>query len=166
MAIEKFCTRCGKKFIATGREVICPSCKAAAEEESKRAAVMRAKRASWNGESVPVRISGRASTLIRVFAKHNNMSFAEGLDALLQASDFFRSAGRSWEDVKPYRSHRRDRATATATSKASTSTTTSTTETAQEVKQVAKVANKNTTSKTVKTSTAGKAGKKVSASKK
>ena len=49
--MKKFCTRCGKKFVATGREVICPACKQAAAEESKRAAVLRAKKASWTGEA-------------------------------------------------------------------------------------------------------------------
>ena len=112
MTTEKFCTRCGKKFIATGREVICPACKQAAAEESKRAAVERAKHASWTGESVPVRISGRASTVIRKYGVANNMPFAAALDSLLKASDFFQSAGKAWEDVEPYRSRRRDKAAA------------------------------------------------------
>ena len=111
MTIEKFCTRCGKKFQAVGREVICPACKAAAAKETKRAAVERAKRASWAGESVPVRISGRASTVIREYGAANNLPFAEALDALLKASDFFQSLGKAWEDVEPYKSHRRDKAT-------------------------------------------------------
>ena len=84
---EKFCTKCGKKFIAVGREVICPSCKAAAAAEAKHAAVMRAKRASWTGESVPVRISGRASTVIRAYGAEKSLPFAAALDALLQASN-------------------------------------------------------------------------------
>ena len=84
MAIEKFCTRCGRKFLAVGREVICPACKQAAAEEAKKAAVLKAKRASWSGESVPVRISGRASTLIREYGKANNLPFAQALDALLK----------------------------------------------------------------------------------
>ena len=105
--MEKFCTKCGHKFIATGREVICPSCKQAAAEESKRAAVMRTKRASWTGESVPVRISGRASTVIRQWAAHKGLTFAESLDELLKASAFFKSTGRTWEDVTPYKSRRR-----------------------------------------------------------
>ena len=109
MTTEKFCVKCGRKFIATGREVICPECKQAAAEETKRAAVERAKRASWNGESVPVRISGRASTVIREYAAANNMTFAESLDELLKASDFFQSVGKTWEEVEPYRSHRRDK---------------------------------------------------------
>ena len=104
---EKYCTRCGRKFVAVGREVICPECKAQAAEESKRAAVLRAKRASWTGESVPVRISGRASTVIREFSKAHDVPFAAALDALLQASDFFASTGKAaWEDVEPYKSRR------------------------------------------------------------
>ena len=110
-ATEKFCTRCGKKFIAVGREVICPECKAHAAEETKRAAVERAKRASWTGESVPVRISGRASTVIRRYGAANGLPFAAALDALLKATPFFQSAGQAWEDVEPYKSHRRDKHT-------------------------------------------------------
>ena len=112
MAIEKFCTKCGKKFVATGREVICPACKQAAAEDAKRTAVLKSKKASWNGESVPVRISGRASTVIRRYGAANNMPFAAALDALLKASDFFQSTGKTWEEVEPYKSHRRDKATA------------------------------------------------------
>lgn len=145
MTTEKFCTKCGKKFVATGREVICPACREAAAEATKKAAVLRAKRASWAGESVPVRISGRASTVIRKYGAANNMPFAAALDALLQASDFFKSTGKAWDDITPYKSHRRDKST-------TTSTTTSTTEDVQEVKQAAK--------KAVKTSTSKAAGKK------
>ena len=105
--MEKFCTKCGHKFIATGREVICPSCKQAAAEESKRAAVMRTKRASWTGESVPVRISGRASTVIRRYGAANGMPFAEALDELLKASAFLRAVVTAWQDVEPYKSRRR-----------------------------------------------------------
>ena len=104
--MKKFCTRCGHEFEAVGREVICPSCKAAAAEESKKAAVLRAKRASWTGESVPVRISGRASTVIRLHGRANNMPFAEALDALLKASAFFQGLGKTWEEVEPYKSRR------------------------------------------------------------
>ena len=107
--MKKYCTRCGKPFAAVGREVICPSCKAQAAEEAKRAAVMRAKRASWAGESVPVRISGRASTVIREYGADNNLPFAAALDALLQASDYHKSTGTAWEDVTPYKSRRRDK---------------------------------------------------------
>ena len=113
MTIEKFCTRCGKKFQAIGREVICPECKAAAAAEAKRTAVMRAKRASWNGESVPVRISGRASTLIRKYGAAHEVPFAEALDALLKATPFFQSVGKAWEEITPYKSHRRDKQDAT-----------------------------------------------------
>ena len=186
MTTEKFCTKCGKKFVATGREVICPSCKAQAAEETKRAAVLRAKKASWNGESVPVRISGRASTVIREYGKANNLPFAEALDAVLQASAFFKSTGKAWEDVEPYKSHRRDKSTATnATETENTSTTENKQdvpqdvpqdaaskpqeapqEAPQEVKttQAAKVASTSKTVKTVKT--AGKAASKTSTSKK
>ena len=109
--MKKYCTRCGHEFEAVGREVICPSCKQAAAEESKKAAVLRAKRASWNGESVPVRISGRASTVIREFGAANGMPFAAALDALLKASDFFQSVGKAWEDITPYKSRRRSKST-------------------------------------------------------
>ena len=102
--MKKYCTRCGRQFEAVGREVICPACKQQAAEEAKKAAVMRAKRASWTGESVPVRISGRASTVIRAYSAANGMPFAAALDALLQASEFFRSMGGKWADVTPYKS--------------------------------------------------------------
>lgn len=108
MAI-KFCTKCGKQFESVGREVICHACKEQAAEESKKAAVLKAKRASWSGESVPVRISGRASTVIRRYATANNMTFAESLDELLKNTDYFRGTGSKWEEVEPYRSHRRDK---------------------------------------------------------
>ena len=150
--MEKFCTKCGKKFIATGREVICPTCHESAHEEAKKAAVLRAKRASWAGESVPVRISGRASTVIRRYGAANNLPFASALDALLKASDFFQTIGKAWEDVTPYRSRRRDKAT-------------SATEDAQEVKPVKPVkaakASKTASKATSKAAskTAGKAVK-------
>ena len=113
--MKKYCTKCGRQFEAVGREVICPSCKAQAAEETKRAAVERAKLASWTGESVPVRISGRASTVIREYGAAHTMTFVAALDALLQASDYFASLGKAWEDVEPYKSRRRDRhATETA----------------------------------------------------
>ena len=105
-ATEKFCTKCGHKFAAVGREVICPACKQAAQEEAKRAAVLRAKRASWNGESVPVRISGRASTVIRAYAKVHSLSFSTSLDALLQSTAFFTELGGAWDDITPYKSRR------------------------------------------------------------
>ena len=107
--MKKYCTRCGHEFEAIGREVICPACKAQAAAETKKAAVMRAKRASWTGESVPVRISGRASTVIREYGATNNMPFAAALDALLQASDYVVAKGCKWEDITPYKSHRRDK---------------------------------------------------------
>ena len=104
--MKKYCVKCGKKFEATGREVICPACKAAAAEATKRAAVLRAKQASWCGESVPVRISGRASTIIRRYGGANDLSFAAALDALLQASSYFKSTGMAWEEITPYKSRR------------------------------------------------------------
>ena len=103
---EKYCTKCGSKFVAIGREVICPACKESAKQEAKRAAVMRAKRASWTGESVPVRISGRASTLIRKYGEANNLTFAESLDALLQSTPFFVNLGTEWSTIVPYKSRR------------------------------------------------------------
>ena len=104
--MKKYCVKCGRQFDATGREVICPACKAHAAEEAKRAAVLRAKRASWTGESVPVRISGRASTVIRAYSAANGLPFAQALDAMLQASTFFKSTGQEWADIVPYKSRR------------------------------------------------------------
>lgn len=109
MAIEKFCTKCGKKFVAVGREVICPACKEQAIEDAKRAAVLKAKRASWLGKSVPVRISGRASTIIRRYGAANGLTFAVALDDLIKSSDYFKGVGVAWEEVEPYKSHRRDK---------------------------------------------------------
>ena len=152
--MKKFCTRCGKEFNAVGREVICPSCKAQAAEENKRAAVERAKRASWNGESVPVRISGRASTLIRMYASDRGLSFAEALDALLRSTEFFKATGREWEDVEPYKSHRRDK-----------HATENTTETAQDGTQAAQDGPVKPAKQAAKkaASTSKAAGKKVKA---
>ena len=104
--MKKYCVKCGKPFDAVGREVICPECRESAKLEAKRAAVLAAKRKSWTGESVPVRISGRASTVIRRYGAENGMPFAAALDALLQASVFFQSAGQAWEDITPYKSRR------------------------------------------------------------
>ena len=143
ITMKKYCTKCGKQFEATGREVICPACKQAAAEEGKKAAVLRAKKASWNGESVPVRVSGRASTVIRRYAAANNMPFAQALDDLLKASSFFHATGKAWEDVTPYKSHRRDKHT---------------TETAQEAPQEVPQASKRAAKKAIKTA-AGKGGK-------
>ena len=152
--MKKFCTKCGKPFESIGREVICPACKAQAAEDAKRAAVLKAKRASWNGESVPVRISGRASTIIRRYGAANNLPFAAALDELLKASDYFKGIGQAWEEVEPYRSHRRDKAT-------------STTEDVQEVKQDGKEQAQDTASKpqevtkAAKTTSTSKAAKKT-----
>lgn len=112
--MKKYCVKCGSQFDAVGREVICPSCKAQAAAEAKRASVMRAKRASWAGESVPVRISGRASAVIREYAAAAGLPFAQALDALLQASSYFASMDKAWEDVTPYKSRRRDKGTTDA----------------------------------------------------
>lgn len=153
--MKKYCTKCGNPFEATGREVICPACKAQAATESKRAAVLRAKAASWRGESVPVRISGRASTVIRRYGAEKGLPFAAALDELLKGSDFFGTLGTSWDEVAPYKSRRRDK----PQDKASTAQ-----DKPQDNKQAAKVANKNTTSKTVKTvKTVKTAVKKVKA---
>ena len=152
MAI-KFCVKCGKKFNATGREVICPACKQAAAEESKKAAVLKAKRASWNGESVPVRISGRASTVIRAYGAEKCLPFAAALDELLKQTACFQGMSIKWEEIKPYKSRRRDKATSTAQDVPQEVKQ-------EEVKQEAKQEGKETTSKaTSKTSTAKKAVK-------
>lgn len=104
--MKKYCTKCGKPFEATGREVICPACKESAAEAAKRAAVLKAKRASWTGESVPVRISGRASTVIRKYGTAHNLPFAAALDDLLRSSMFFKGLVLTWEEVTPYKSRR------------------------------------------------------------
>ena len=151
--MKKYCTKCGHEFEAIGREVICPSCKAQAAEETKRAAVERAKRASWTGESVPVRISGRASTVIREFGKSHTMPFAESLDVLLRTSDFFKGMGIKWEDVTPYKSHRRDKHTTQDASQdvkqdaPQASKPQGKAQDAQEVKQAAKASKSATASK-------------------
>ena len=135
--MKKFCTRCGRQFESVGREVICPSCKAQAAEDAKRAAVMKAKRASWNGESVPVRISGRASTVIRAYGAEKCLPFAAALDELLKSTECFKGMGIKWDEITPYKSHRRDKHTTETEDK----------QDAQEVKQAAKVANKTSTAK-------------------
>ena len=166
MAI-KFCTKCGKKFESAGREVICPSCKAAAAEESKKAAVMRAKAKSWTGESVPVRISGRASTVIRRYGAANGMPFAEALDELLKSTNYFKGTGTTWQDVEPYRSRRRDKAAADKRAADFLHDKQDAPQDApQEVKQAAKQAGQVTTSTTAKKAaktvkTAGKKGEKA-----
>ena len=166
MAI-KFCTKCGKKFESVGREVICPSCKAAAAEESKKAAVMRAKRASWNGESVPVRISGRASTVIRRYGAANNLPFAQALDNLLKSTEYFKGVGTAWQDVEPYKSHRRDKHATENTTETDKQDAPQAAGKPQEVTKAAKVASKTAgkpqaANKAVKTTskTAGKKGEK------
>ena len=161
MTTEKFCVKCGKKFLATGREVICPSCKAQAAEESKRMAVLRAKKASWSGESVPVRISGRASTVIRKYGAANNLPFAAALDELLKASDFFKNTGKAWEDITPYKSRRRDKNTAKSTTENKQDAPQE--EVKQEVKTVKTAAKQ--TSKASASKVAGKAAGKATSKK-
>lgn len=153
--MKKFCTKCGHEFEAVGREVICPACKATAVEAAKKAAVLKAKRASWTGESVPVRISGRASTIIREFGASRTMTFAESLDALLMSSCFFESMGIKWKDVEPYRSRRRDKHA------------TETVQDAQDAPQASKTTSKTSTAKASKTaskssSKSSKASKSIS----
>ena len=162
--MRKFCTKCGKPFDAVGREVICPSCKAAAAEETKRAAVERAKRASWTGESVPVRISGRASTVIREFGASQTMTFVEALDTLLRTSEYFRSTGRKWEDVTPYRSHRRDKPATEDEPQDVTSKPQESQESPHDVKQAAKSSSKSTSKSTSKASTSKTSSKTSSKS--
>ena len=151
--MKKFCTKCGREFNAFGREVICPDCKAQAAEDAKRAAVLKAKRASWNGESVPVRISGRASTVIRRYGAANNLPFAVALDDLLKSTDYFKGIGQAWEDVEPYKSHRRDKATST------------TEDAPQEVKQATSKPQKVTKAARVNKATTSKAAGKAASRK-
>ena len=157
--MKKFCTKCGKPFEAVGREVICPACKQAAAEESKRAAVLRAKKASWTGESVPVRISGRASTLIREFSKAHDVPFAEALDELLKSTAFFVNLGVEWSTITPYKSRRRDKHATETENEQDAQKVKQVTGKPQEVAKAAKVA-----SKTGKA--AGKATSKTSTAKK
>ena len=161
--MKKYCVKCGKQFEATGREVICPQCKAQAAEDAKRAAVLKAKRASWNGESVPVRISGRASTVIRAYGAEKSLPFAAALDELLKSTDCFKGMSIKWDEIKPYKSHRRDKHATEDTPQAAGKQAAGKPQDApQEVKQAAKVTSKNTTSKaTSKRTAAGKAGEKA-----
>ena len=156
MTTEKFCVKCGRKFIATGREVICPECKQAAAEETKRAAVERAKRASWTGESVPVRISGRASTVIRCYGAEKSLPFAAALDELLKDSDCFKGMQMAWEDITPYKSRRRDKHTTETTSKPQDEQ-----DAPQEVKAAGKPQEASQTAQAAKTSKATSKAKKV-----
>lgn len=163
--MKKFCTKCGREFEAVGREVICPACKATAAEAAKKAAVLKAKRASWTGESVPVRISGRASTIIREFGASRTMTFAESLDALLMSSCFFESMGIKWKDVEPYRSRRRDKHATETTQDAQDAT--ETVQDAQDAPQASKTTSKTSTAKASKTaskssSKSSKASKSIS----
>ena len=157
--MKKFCVKCGHEFNAIGREVICPSCKAQAAEDAKRAAVLKAKRASWNGESVPVRISGRASTLIREYGAASHLPFAQALDALLQSTACFKGMQMAWEDIKPYKSRRRDKSTTTSTTDNKQDAPQDEQETPQASKQAAKTTSKTSTAKKDVKTAAGKAGK-------
>ena len=157
--MKKFCTRCGRQFESVGREVICPDCKAQAAEDAKRAAVFKAKAKSWTGESVPVRISGRASTVIRKYGAANNLPFAAALDELLKSTDCFKGMGVAWEDVEPYRSRRRDKA---AADKAAANFLHGKQEAPQEVTKAAgKPQEVKTAAKKAVKTTAEKAGKKA-----
>ena len=159
--MKKFCTKCGREFDAVGREVICPACKAQAAEETKRAAVLKAKRASWSGESVPVRISGRASTVIRHYGAAHDLPFAAALDALLQATDCFKDMGKAWEDITPYKSHRRDKASTTDAPQDTASKPQDTASKPQDVPQdVPQAKAEKTSVKTAKTAKAIKATSK------
>ena len=167
--MKKFCTRCGHEFDAVGREVICPSCKAQAAEEAKRAAVLKAKRASWAGESVPVRISGRASTVIRAYGAEKSLPFAAALDALLKSTNCFKGMNMSWEDITPYKSHRRDKhateSTAEDKPQDKPQDVTSKPQEAPQAAQAAKAAKASKASKASKPSTAARASKTSKASK-
>ena len=159
--MKKYCVKCGNLFDATGREVICPSCREAAKLEAKRAAVMRAKRASWNGESVPVRITGRASTLIRKYGTEKSLPFAAALDELLKASAFFINIGRAWEDITPFKSRRMKKSdeqevTSKSQDVQAAQEVKQEVKTAKPVKQAAKIAVKTRASKA-----AGKAASKA-----
>ena len=155
---ERFCVKCGKKFAAVGREVICPECRESAKLEAKRAAVLRAKRASWTGESVPVRISGRASTIIRRYGAANNLPFAAALDDLLKSTNYFKGVGIAWDEVTPYKSRRRDKHATETEQKVQEAA--QEVKTAKPVKQAAKTAVKTRASKASKASTASKKAKK------
>ena len=155
---ERFCVKCGKKFAAVGREVICPECRESAKLEAKRAAVLRAKRASWTGESVPVRISGRASTIIRRYGAANNLPFAAALDDLLKSTNYFKGVGIAWDEVTPYKSRRRDKHATETEQKVQEAA--QEVKTAKPVKQAAKTAVKTRASKASKASTASKTAKK------
>ena len=102
------------------------------------------------------------------------MPFAAALDDLLKSTDYFKSAGQKWEDVEPYKSHRRNKATAqevkqdapqvTQAARTTSKATSKPQEVKpqedkpQEVKTAARVASKKTTSKKVATA-AGKTSK-------
>ena len=166
--MKKYCVKCGHEFNAAGREVICPSCKAQAAEDAKRAAVLKAKKASWSGESVPVRISGRASTIIRAYGAEKSLSFAAALDTLLKTSECFKGMRMSWEDITPYKSRRRDKhATEDAPQvkqdkpQDGAQTAQDVTSKPQEVKQAARVTRPATASKKASSKSSSKPSKSV-----
>ena len=156
--MKKYCVKCGKQFESVGREVICPECRESAKLEAKCAAVLRAKRASWTGESVPVRISGRASTIIRRYGAANNLPFAAALDDLLKSTNYFKGVGIAWDEVTPYKSRRRDKHATETEQKVQEAA--QEVKTAKPVKQAAKTAVKTRASKASKASTASKTAKK------
>lgn len=107
MKKEIYCSACGKKFVPTGREHICPACKAEAAQATKRAAVERAKARSYAGEACPVRISARARGFIEHVAKEKGTKFIPALDAVLKkvAADY---GFNSWQDVPEHKTARRN----------------------------------------------------------
>ena len=161
--MKKYCVKCGRKFETIGREVICPACKELAAEEAKRAAVLRAKRASWTGESVPVRISGRASTVIRRYGAEKSLPFAAALDALLQSTPSFQSAGQAWNDITPYKSRRLKKSSDGEQDMPQDAPQDKPQDAPQAASKTAKVAKTSTSSKASKASkAAGKAASKAS----
>ena len=158
--MKKYCTRCGRQFEAVGREVICPSCKAQAAEDAKRAAVLKAKRASWTGESVPVRISGRASTVIRAYGAEKKLPFAQALDELLKSTDCFKGMSIKWDEIKPYKSRRRDKQAEESPIKPQDVQAASKSQDGAQTAQAAKVAKKTASASKATKKTASKAANK------
>ena len=106
MKKEIYCSNCGRKFVPTGREHICPTCKAATAAAAKRAAVERAKARSYAGEACPVRISAKSRGFIEAVANKNKMNFIHTLDAILYEVAH-KYGFKSWEDVPEHRTARR-----------------------------------------------------------
>ena len=104
-----FCSNCGRKFVPTGREHICPACKQEAAAAAKKAAVERAKARSYTGEACPVRISAKARGFIEAIAERKGTKFIPALDAVLQA--VCKQYGfKDWEDVPEHKTERRKNA--------------------------------------------------------